>query len=136
MIALPALEEIIDVGGAAPRIEVMLPIGMRPRQLTVRTLLAGMCLTQADGRPAHLTRVHQALTGLPEDDQRRLGVIAEWKNGPHQLTCRQTERTFGLVADTLAKDEPGGLPSGRLQRICDDLLGHRSRRNSRTPAGR
>jgi hypothetical protein len=122
MIALPALEEIIDAGGAAPRIEVMLPIGVRPRQLTVRTLLAGMCLTQADGRPAHLTRVHQALTGLPEDDQRRLGVIAEWKNGPHQLTYRQTERTFGLVADTLAKDEPDGLPSGRLQHICDDLL--------------
>ena len=66
--------------------------------------------------------MHQALTALPEDDQRRLGVIADWKNGPHQLTYRQTERTFGLVADALAGDEPDGLPSGRLQRICDDLL--------------
>ena len=84
---------------------------MRRRQLTVRTLLAGMCLAQADHRPAHLTRVHQALTALPEDDQRRLGVIADWKNGPHQLTYRQTERTFGLVADALGKDEPDGLPS-------------------------
>jgi hypothetical protein len=27
----------------------MLPIGVRPRQLRVRTLLAGMCLAQADG---------------------------------------------------------------------------------------
>ena len=71
---------------------------MRARQLQVRTLLAGMCLTQADHRPAHLTRVHQALTALPEDDQRRLGVIADWKHGPHLLTYRQTERTFGLVA--------------------------------------
>ena len=81
-----------------------------------------MCLTQADGRPAHLTRVHQALTALPEDDQRRLGVIADWKHGPHLLTYRQTERTFGLVADALAKDEPGGLPSAALQAVCDDLL--------------
>ena len=122
MIPLAEFEEIIDASGVAPRIEAMLPIGVRARQLSVRALLAGMCLTQADGRPAHLTRVHQALTALPEPDQRRLGVIADWKHGPHQLTCRQTERTFGLVADALAKDEPDGLPSGPLQGICDDLL--------------
>jgi hypothetical protein len=95
---------------------------VRPRQLRVRTLLAGMCLAQADHRPAHLTRVHQALTALGEDDQRRLGVLADWKHGPHQLTYRQTERTFGLVADALGKDEPDGLPSPALQAICDDLL--------------
>ena len=88
----------------------------------VRTLLAGMCLAQADHRPAHLTRVHQALTALSEDDQRRLGVLADWKHGPHLLTYRQTEYTFGLVAGTLAEDEPGGLPSGPLQAACDDLL--------------
>ena len=45
----------------------MLPAGVRPRQLRVRTLLAGMCLAQADHRPAHLTRVHQALTALGEE---------------------------------------------------------------------
>jgi len=100
----------------------MLPAGVRPRQLSVRALLAGMCLAQADHRPAHLTRVHQALTALPEGDQRRLGVIADWKRGQHQLTYRQAERTFGLAARALATDQPGGLPSGRLQRICDDLL--------------
>jgi len=122
MIPLAALEEIIDASGAAPRIEAMLPIGVRARQLSVRTLMAGMCLTQADGRPAHLTRVHQALTSLPEDDQRRLGVTADWKHGPHWLTYRQTEYTFGLAARALAKDEPGGLPSAALARICDDLL--------------
>jgi hypothetical protein len=122
MIALTVLEEIIDVSGIAPRIEVMLPIGVRRRQLKVRTLLAGMCLAHADHRPAHLTRVHQALTALSEDDQRRLGVIADWNNGPHQLTYRQTERTFGLVSAALGKDQPDGLPSGRLQHICDDLL--------------
>ena len=122
MIPLAAFEEIIDASGVAPRIEAVLPIGVRPRQLSVRVLLAGMCLTQADGRPAHLTRVHQALTSLPGDDQVRLGIIAGWKRGPHQLTYRQTERTFGLVAGAVAKNEPGGLPSGLLQGICDDLL--------------
>ena len=83
MIPLAAFEEIIDASGIAARVEAMLPMGARARQLSVRTLLAGMCLTQADGRPAHLTRVHQALTSLPADDQQRLGVIADWKHGPH-----------------------------------------------------
>jgi hypothetical protein len=122
MIPLSALETVIDRSGVALRIEVMLPVGVRPRQLRARALLAGMCLAQADHRPAHLTRVHQALTALSEDDQRRLGVLADWRHGPHRLTYRQTERTFGLVADVLAGDEPDGLPSGPLQRICDDLL--------------
>src|SRR5258708_2094142 len=112
MMPLAVLEEIIDASGAAPRIEAMLPAGARARQLTVRTLLAGMCLAQADHRPAHLTRVHQALISLPEDEQRRLGVLADWKHGPHLLTYPQTHRTFGLAAAALAKDEPGGLPSG------------------------
>ena len=122
MIPLAVLEEITGASGVAPQIEVMLPTGVRARQLTVRTLLAGMCLTQAGHRPAHLTRVHQALTALPADDQRRPGVIADWEHGPHQLTRRQAERTFGLAADALAKDQPGGLPSGTLARICGDLL--------------
>jgi hypothetical protein len=122
MIPLTAFEEAIDASGVAPMIEAMLPIGVRPRQLRVRALLAGMCLAQADHRPAHLTRVHQALTALSDDDQRRLGVLADWKHGPHLLTYRQTERTFGLVAGALGKDEPDGLPSRALQAACDDLL--------------
>ena len=122
MTALTAFEEIIDASGAAPRIEALLPAGVRHRQLSVRTLLAGMCLTQADHRPAHLTRVHQALTSLPEGEQRRLGVIADWKHGPHLLTYRQTERTFGLVTAALGKDQPDGLPSQALQAACDGLL--------------
>ena len=104
MISLAALEEVIDRSRVAPRIEALLPAGVRTRQLKARTLLAGMCLAMADGLPAHLTRVHQALTALPADDQRRLGVIADWKHGPHRLTYRQTERTFGLVADALGED--------------------------------
>jgi len=121
-IPLAALEEIIDTSGIAPRIELLLPIGVRRRQLRVRTLLAGMMLSQAGQRPAHLTRVRDALTALPEPDQVRLGVLQDWKTGPHQLTYRQTERTFGLAAKALGKDGSGGLPSQALQAACDDLL--------------
>jgi hypothetical protein len=122
MSALSAFEEIIDASGAAERIEAMLPAGVRARQMSVRVLLAGMCLAAADHRPAHLTRVRRALISLPGDDQARLGVLADWKHGPHLLTCRQTEYTFGLVADALGRHGPDGLPSGPLQRTCDDLL--------------
>jgi hypothetical protein len=121
-VPLARLEEIIDASGVAPRIETLLPIGVRHRQLQVRTLLAGMLLTLADHRPAHLTRVRDALTALPPQDQARPGVTEDWKAGPHQLTYRQTERTFGLVTDVLAKDHPDGLPSAALAAICDDLL--------------
>ena len=121
-IPLARLEEIIDASGTAPRIEALLPIGVRHRQLRVRTLLAGMLLTQAGHRPAHLTRVRDALTALPEPDQVRLGVPGDWKTGPHQLTYRQTERTFGLVTGALAKDQPDGLPSDTLTTTCNDLL--------------
>ena len=118
-----APEEIIDASGVAPRIEARLPIGVRHRQLRVRTLLAGMLLTQADHRPAHLTRVRDALTALPAADQVRLGVTEDWKTGPHLLTYRQTERTFGLVTGALAKDAPDGTP------VADP------RRDLRRPAG-
>ncbi len=122
MIPLAALEEVIDASGVAPRTEDMLPAGARSRQLSVRTLLLGMMLALADGRPAHLTRVHQALVSLPEGEQRRLGVLAGWKDGPHRLTYRQAEYTFALVTGALGKDEPDGRPSPALQRACDDLL--------------
>jgi len=122
MSPLAAIEDVIDASGVAPRAEAMLPVGARARQLSARTLLAGMMLALADGRPAHLTRVHQALTSLPEHEQRRLGVLADWGNGPHRLTYRQAEYTFALMAAALAKGEPDGLPSRELQRVCDRLL--------------
>ena len=43
MIPLAAFEEIIDASGTAARIEAMLPIGVRARQLHARTLLLGCC---------------------------------------------------------------------------------------------
>ena len=116
------LEAIIDGSGAALRIEVLLPIGVRHRQLKVRTLILGMLLVLADRRPAHLTRVHEALTALPADDQARLGVTEDWKTGPHQLTYRQVEHTNRLITRALAKTEPDGAPSAGLQHVCDQLL--------------
>jgi hypothetical protein len=120
--ALATIEDITDNSCVAPVIEALLPAGARHRQLRVRTLLLGMRLTLADGRPAHLTRVHQALTSLPEPDQVRLGVIEDWPTGPHRLTYRQTEYTFGLVTGALAKHHPDGAPSANLQAVCDALL--------------
>ena len=73
---LAVIEDIIDASGAAEAIEDMLPHGARGRQLTARTLLTGMMLTVADGRPAHLTRVHAALASLPRADPRPPGDTA------------------------------------------------------------
>ena len=121
-IPLPRLEEIIGASGIATRIEALLPAGVRHRQLKASTLILGMMLTQADRRPAHLTEVHAALTALPPADQRRLGVTEDWKAGPHQLSYRQAERTFGLITAALAKDTPDGTPSAALATVLDDLL--------------
>jgi hypothetical protein len=96
-------------------------------------LIAGLEPAAAVGRPAHLTRVHQALTSLPDGERRRLGVLADWTHGPHLLTCRQAEYTFGLVAAALGKDEPDGVPSPSLQAACDD---RRQGLPSRTPKRR
>jgi hypothetical protein len=122
IIPLTVLEDIIDGSGIAPRIEALLPIGVRHRQLLARTLLLGMLLTLADRRPAHLTGVHAALIALSAEDQARLGVTEDWAAGPHQLTYRQAERTFNLVVKALKKNQPDGAPSEDLARTCDDLL--------------
>jgi len=118
---LDRIEEMIDVSGVAD-IELLLPIGVRPRQLKVTTLLIGMTLTMRAGRPAFLTDVHTTLTALPEGVQRRLGVIAQWKHAEHQLTYRQVEYTFDRVIGALAKDTPDGTPSQRLDDVLDRLL--------------
>jgi hypothetical protein len=79
-------------------------------------------LALADGRPAHLTRVHAALLGLDDIERRRLGVLVEWKGGPHLLSYRQTERTVGLLAAALQKNSSDGTPSDVLARLADDLI--------------
>jgi hypothetical protein len=129
-VPLAVIEDIIDTSGVAPEIEALLPAGVRGRQLTVRTLLTGMLLILDDRRPAFLTEVRAALIALPEADQIRLGVTADWKTGPHQLTYRQVEHTHRLIAKVLGKDSPDGAPSDALQSACDHLL------EASIPAGR
>ena len=121
-LTLGRLEGIVDASGVAEVMEQRLPVGVRPRQLSVRTLLLGILLALADGRPAHLTRVHAALVALDDDERRRLGVVVEWKGGSHLLTYRQTEYTVGLLAAALQKNSPDGKPSDVLARLADDLL--------------
>ena len=116
------LEAVVDTSQAAPVIEAALPGGVRPRQLSVRTLFVGILSAVSDGRPAHLTRVHAALVSLQEPDRRRLGVTVERHGRPHTLTYRQVERTFSLVTGVLAKEHRDGAPSQALQDVLDALL--------------
>jgi hypothetical protein len=119
---LERIEQIIDASGVAGELELMLPVGVRPRQLQVRTLLIAMTLAIRAGRKAFLTAVHKTLRELPADQQQRLGVIADWRHGEHTLSYRQVEYTFRLVSTKLAKDEPDGTPSELLQDVLDRLL--------------
>jgi hypothetical protein len=121
-VPLARLEAIVDASRVAARIEARLPVGVRPRQLTVRTLLIGMLLAAADERPAHLTRVHRALLALPVADQWRLGILAAWPTGAHALSYRQLEYTFKLIVCAPSKPTPDGTPSAALSEVLDALL--------------
>jgi hypothetical protein len=85
-------------------------------------LLVGMLVALAEGRPAQLTRVHAALLALPEADRARLGVVSEWRSGPHALTYRQVEHTARALARSLAKASPDGQPSAALAGFGAALL--------------
>jgi hypothetical protein len=93
----------------------------RPRTLTLSDSQPSEC-SACCNESVHLRRVHDALIALPEQQQRRLGVLARWKSGPHLLTYRQTEYTFSLVAGALAKEKPDGEPSQTLSEVTDSLL--------------
>ncbi len=122
---LARLEALLDDPGLAKEIwavEAALPVGVRPRQCPVRTLLLGALLCQADGRPAHLVRVHGWLVGLPAADRRRLGVVVEHKGVAHLLTYRQVEYLNHLIEKALEKAVPDGTATRRLQDLLDALL--------------
>jgi hypothetical protein len=122
---LARAEALVDTPAMAAeiaRITAALPIGVRARQCPVRTIALGMLLTQADHRPAHLSRVHEALCALSEEDRRRLGVTVDWHGTPHQLTYRQVEYLNTLVETALGKDEPDGLAADGLQGFVDALI--------------
>lgn len=120
--SLRRLEQVIDdpeVAVLRGEIEMRMPIGVRPRQLRVRTLFLGILLCLAERRPAHLTEVHAALVGLACSDRWRLGVLVHFKHRVHLLTYRQVERTARLVVGVLGKTRRDGEPSELLQRLLD-----------------
>ncbi len=126
MKALGRIEAVLDqpdLAAAIGELEARLPIGVRPRQLTVRTLLVGMLGCLAHGHQnAYLSDVHAVLAGLDEADKWRLGVWVRWRRGPHELTYRQVEYAVHRVCEVLMKDRPDGAPSTQLQTLCDQLL--------------
>jgi hypothetical protein len=123
---LARIEAVLDrpeVSSVIRALEERLPLGVRSRQCSVRTLLVGMCVCLNEGHmSAHLTAVHAALCRLEKMDQERLGVLSSWRSGPHLLTYRQVEYTMGRVARALVKDRPDGAPSAALQELCDALV--------------
>ncbi len=123
---LAALEAIVDAAGVSAEVESAMPTGGRPRQLPVRTLLVGIAAAVADDRPAHLVRVHAALTSLAMGDQVRLGVVVDGPRGRHTLTYRQVERTFASMMATMdppdADDAAGQRATDRLAAFADALV--------------
>lgn len=103
-------------------LEARLPLGVRTRQLRVRTLFIGLLLAAADDRAAHLSRAHGALLALGHSDRLRLGVVVDWGGVEHQLTYRQVEYTFSLVVRALSKAQPDGSPSDALANALDALV--------------
>ena len=93
-------------------LEAGLPHGARARQLSARTLLVGMLVALAEGRPAQLTRAHAALLGLPEADRPASGWWWTGGAGPHCLTYRQVEHTARALV-TLCWPRPAPMASRR-----------------------
>jgi hypothetical protein len=109
---LARLEAIVDACGVAQRIEALLPVGVRARQLSVRTLLIGMLAALADGRPAHLVRVHRALIGLSEAEQWRLGVIVAFKSAPTSSPTARSSAPSHWSWQRLPRRNPTASPPG------------------------
>ena len=121
----------------APRIEALLPTGVRHRQLSVRTLLLGMMLTLADRRPAHLTEVHAALTALPAADQARLGVTAGLEDRPAPAHLPPGRAHLRPRHRRAGQRHPGRRPlRGPRHRAAMTCWKPASRPSTRTPAPR
>ena len=119
---LARLEAIVDASGVAEAIEALLPVGVRPRQLSVRTLLVGILLSSpTDARPICAACTPPCVASV-WTNALRLGVVVEWKGGPHALTYRQVERTFSLLVRALARSTGDGTVSARRQGVVDALF--------------
>jgi hypothetical protein len=92
---LAQLEAIVDASGVTTTIEAHMPTGGRPRQLPVRSLLIGLLAAIADDRPAHLSRAHAALIGLPDAP-----TAAAWAWSPPPATVTTLSPTAKSNAPT------------------------------------
>ena len=83
----------------------------------------GCCLAQAGHRPAHLTRVRDALTALPADDQRpaRRDRRLENRPAPAHLPADRADLRPGR-GRRWPRTSPTACPRTSSQAICDDLL--------------
>jgi hypothetical protein len=73
--SLSRLEAVLDEEVLAREIAVLeasLPVGVRPRQLRIRTFLLGVACCLYDGRPAHLVRVHNGRRSAVERSNSRI----------------------------------------------------------------
>ena len=123
MIPLAALEEIIDASGVAPRIEAMLPIGVRPRQLTVRTLLAGH-VPDPGRSPARAPDpgapgADQPARGRPAAARRDRGL--EERPAPAHLPADRAHLRPGHRGPGQGRARRAALADAAA-RTCDDLL--------------
>ena len=131
MIALPAAEGVLDASGIAPRIEAVLPSGARTRQLTVRTLLLGMMLALADGRPAHRLGSPGACRAWPLAWPSPSGPLG-WQRSPGSTARRRRVPRSGMRSTV----EAGGADPDNARRSVPCWWPSRRRRNSHEPRGR
>ena len=135
MIPLPVLEDITDRSGIAPRIELLLPIGVRARQLAVRTLLPGILIVLADHRPAHPRPpgTDHAARGRPAAPRR------DRRTGNTARTSSPAARPSGPSAWSPASwpgTSPTGCPPPGCSASAMTCSRHPSPKSSRTPARR
>lgn len=120
-VLLAELERLLDdedVAAVLTGLEEQLGTAGRPRQLPVRSFVLGFLLAEADDRPAHLRRAHEALCALACNDQRRLGVLV----GDHLLTYRQLEHLSRRLRRLLENPAGDGSASRLLAALCDALV--------------
>jgi len=103
-------------------LEASLPVGVRVRQLPVRSFFLGILLSLTKGHQAFLTGVHEALCSLDDQARSRLGVITTKRGVSHLLTYRQIEYLAKLIATSLRNGVEDGLPQPALTRFLDRLV--------------
>jgi hypothetical protein len=99
---------VLDASGVCDMLDAAMPSAGRPRQFSVRTLLAGVAFALDAGRPAQLVSAHRTLCSLDFDEQLDLGVTVVRDGTCHQATYRQFEHAFSVMCGAV---DPSPVPS-------------------------